>query len=38
MTTAGPRGPVWLRDGGYLLFSDVVKNTIYRLDGIPGEL
>ncbi len=23
-------GPVWVRDGGYLLFSDVVKNGIYR--------
>ena len=23
-------GPVWVRDGGYLLFSDVVKNAIYR--------
>ena len=23
-------GPVWVRDGGYLLFSDVPKNRIYR--------
>ena len=23
-------GPVWVRDGGYLLFSDVVDNAIYR--------
>jgi gluconolactonase len=23
-------GPVWVRDGGYLLFSDVVGNAIYR--------
>ncbi len=23
-------GPVWVHDGGYLLFSDVVKNRIYR--------
>jgi gluconolactonase len=23
-------GPVWVRDGGYLLFSDVVANAIYR--------
>lgn len=24
-------GPVWVKDGGYLLFSDVPKNTIYKL-------
>jgi gluconolactonase len=23
-------GPVWRRDGGYLLFSDVPRNTIYK--------
>ena len=23
-------GPLWIRDGGYLLFSDVPKNTIYK--------
>lgn len=23
-------GPVWIKDGGYLLFSDVPKNTIFR--------
>jgi gluconolactonase len=23
-------GPVWMRDGSYLLFSDVPKNTVYR--------
>lgn len=23
-------GPVWVKDGGYLLFSDVPKNTVYR--------
>src|SRR5262249_36104443 len=28
-------GPVWVRDGGYLLFSDVVENTIFRWK--PGE-
>jgi gluconolactonase len=28
-------GPVWVRDGGYLLFSDVVQNTIFRWK--PGE-
>jgi gluconolactonase len=28
-------GPVWVRDGGYLLFSDVVRNAIYRWK--PGE-
>ena len=27
-------GPVWVRDGGYLLFSDPNANTIYRL--VPG--
>jgi gluconolactonase len=30
-------GPVWVRDGGYLLFSDVVKNTIYRWKADEGE-
>lgn len=30
-------GPVWVRDGGYLLFSDVVKNTIYRWKEGEGE-
>ena len=30
-------GPVWVRDGGYLLFSDVVKNTIYRWKKDEGE-
>jgi gluconolactonase len=30
-------GPVWVRDGGYLLFSDVVKNTIYRWKKGEGE-
>jgi gluconolactonase len=25
-------GPVWVKDGGYLLFSDVPKNTVYRWD------
>ena len=30
-------GPVWVRDGGYLLFSDVVKNTIYRWKDGEGE-
>jgi gluconolactonase len=23
-------GPVWLRDGGFLLFSDIPRNTVYR--------
>src|SRR3954451_12320197 len=23
-------GPVWIRDGGYLLFSDVPQNTVFR--------
>jgi gluconolactonase len=30
-------GPVWVRDGGYLLFSDVVKNRIYRWKDGEGE-
>jgi len=30
-------GPVWVRDGGYLLFSDVVKNRIYRWKEGEGE-
>lgn len=28
-------GPLWVSDGGYLLFSDVVKNRIYRW--VPGK-
>jgi gluconolactonase len=30
-------GPVWVRDGGYLLFSDVVKNRIYKWKEREGE-
>lgn len=30
-------GPVWVRDGGYLLFSDVVENRIYRWKEGEGE-
>ncbi len=30
-------GPVWVGDGGYLLFSDVVKNRIYRWKEGEGE-
>jgi gluconolactonase len=30
-------GPVWVRDGGYLLFSDVVKNAIYKWKQGEGE-
>jgi gluconolactonase len=30
-------GPVWVRDGGYLLFSDVVQNRIYRWKEGEGE-
>ena len=30
-------GPVWARDGGYLLFSDVVKNAIYRWKEGEGD-
>jgi gluconolactonase len=32
-------GPVWVRDGGYLLFSDVVRNAIYHWkDGEAEEV
>jgi gluconolactonase len=30
-------GPVWVRDGGHLLFSDVVKNRIYKWKAAAGE-
>ena len=30
-------GPVWVADGGYLLFSDVVKNRIYQWTPGAGE-
>ena len=30
-------GPLWVPDGGYLLFSDVVKNAIYRWKDGEGE-
>jgi len=30
-------GPVWVADGGYLLFSDVVRNTIYKWKDGEGE-
>ncbi|HEU5305289.1 MAG TPA: SMP-30/gluconolactonase/LRE family protein [Gemmatimonadales bacterium] len=30
-------GPVWVRDGGYLLFSDVVRNTIHKWKDGEGE-
>jgi gluconolactonase len=30
-------GPVWVREGGYLLFSDVVRNTIFRWKEGEGE-
>ena len=29
-------GPVWVRDGGFLLFSDVPMNTIHRWDAAAG--
>jgi gluconolactonase len=29
-------GPVWIRDGSYLLFSDVLTNTIHRWDPQSG--
>ena len=28
-------GPVWVRDGGYLLFSDIPRNTIFKWE--PGQ-
>lgn len=35
-------GPIWVRDGGYLLFSDPNANTIYKFkpqpNNLPGEL
>jgi gluconolactonase len=30
-------GPVWIKSGGYLLFSDVVRNTIYQWKQGEGE-
>jgi gluconolactonase len=30
-------GPVWIRDGSFLLFSDVLANTIYRWDAAGGN-
>jgi len=30
-------GPVWVPDGGYLLFSDVVRNTVYKWQETRGE-
>jgi gluconolactonase len=30
-------GPVWVRDGGFLLFSDVLTNTIHRWDAEGGH-
>jgi gluconolactonase len=29
-------GPVWIKQGGFLLFSDVLANTIYRWDAAGG--
>lgn len=31
-------GPVWVRDGGYLLLSDMAANRIFRWDPKPGRL
>ncbi|MGE3579324.1 MAG: SMP-30/gluconolactonase/LRE family protein [Vicinamibacterales bacterium] len=31
-------GPVWVRDGGYLLFSDMAANRIFRWDPAPKRL
>lgn len=33
---AWSEGPVWVREGEYLLFSDIPKNTIYRWDEASG--
>ena len=33
---AWAEGPIWRRSGGYLLFSDIPKNTIYRWDDSAG--
>ena len=33
---AWSEGPVWVRDGGYLLFSDIPNNTIFRWDETNG--
>ena len=38
---SSPKGPVWIRDGGYLLFSDPNANTIYKYEperNAAGEL
>lgn len=29
-------GPIWFRDGNYLLFSDIPRNSIYRWSGAEG--
>ena len=31
-------GPVWVRDGGYLLFSDVPKNVVHKWDPRSGSV
>lgn len=33
---AWSEGPAWIRDGGYLLFSDIPNNTVYRWDEVNG--
>ncbi len=30
-------GPVWVEEGGYLLFSDPNRNVVYRFDPVAGE-
>ncbi|WP_297508083.1 SMP-30/gluconolactonase/LRE family protein [uncultured Caulobacter sp.] len=35
---AWAEGPVWVRDGGYLLFSDVPGNTMYRWSAQDGKM
>lgn len=33
---AWSEGPVWVQAGGYLLFSDIPNNTVYRWDEVDG--
>src|SRR5437763_12860012 len=32
---AWSEGPIWIKDGGYLLFSDVISNTVFKWN--PGQ-
>src|SRR5579863_555197 len=33
-----PEGPVWVRNGSYLLFSDIPANRIYKWDPSEGKI